>query len=259
MTETITMKFNDGQRPFLEKVANDTREYVQSLIEENQRLGRLLAEVELERDHARNALQSVRSELHGRDQMEAVLKQRIEAVEEESRRFSERYLEVEQQNTNLANLYVASYQLNGTLDRERVIAAIQEIVINLIGSEELAIWEVDEELDVLSLVSSFGIDHEEWIAVPMGSGTVGSVAASGSLYLAAAGEEPHHDRERALTACLPLKLDDRVVGVIGIFRLLQQKPGLEPVDHELLDLLGSHAASALFCTRLYSRYTGAQQ
>lgn len=253
------MKVNDGQRPFLEKVANDTREYVSSLIEENQRLGKLVAELEHDRDHARNALQSVRAELEGRDRLEAVLKARIDAIEEESRRFSERYLEVEQQNTNLSNLYVASYQLNGTLDRERVIAAIQEIVINLIGSEELAIWEVDEELDTLSLVSSFGIDESDWTVVPIGKGTIGSVARTGTLFLTTADAAPQETLERTLTACLPLKLDDKVVGVIAIFSLLQQKTGLEPVDHELLDLLGSHAASALFCTRLFSQYAGVRQ
>ena len=220
---------------FLDKVANDNREYVQSLIEENQRLGKLVAEFEIERDQ--------------RLMREAILQQRLDAIESESRRFAERYVEVEQQNTNLANLYVASYQLNGTLDRERVIAAVQEIVINLIGSEELAIWEVEEELNALSLIGSFGIDTDEWAGIPIGKGTIGMVAETGLRFIA----DAPADREAALTACIPLKLDDKVVGVIGIFRLLQQKQGLEDIDYELFDLLGSHAASALFCTNLYSR------
>jgi len=226
-------------KTFIEKVASDNREYMQSLIEENQRLGKLVAELEIERDH--------------RLQHEAALQERLEAIEAESRRYSERYVEVEQQNTNLANLYVASYQLNGTLDRTRVIAAIQEIVINLIGSEELAIWEVDDELQILKLIGSFGIDVEEWAGVLVGSGMIGAVAQTGARFVATEALFAPEGREETLTACIPLKLDDKVVGVIGIFRLLQQKQGLEDIDYELFDLLGSHAASALFCTALFQR------
>jgi len=227
-------------KPFLEKVANDNREYVQSLIDENQRLGKLVAELEVERDH--------------RVQREAVLQERLDAIEAESRRFSERYVEVEQQNTNLANLYVASYQLNGTLDRARVVGAVQEIVINLIGSEELAIFEVDDELQILKLIGSFGIDVEEWAGVLIGSGMIGAVAQTGARFVATETLFATEGREKTLTACIPLKLDERVVGVIAIFRLLQQKQGLEDIDYELFDLLGSHAASALFCTALYQRF-----
>ena len=224
---------------FLEKVTNDNREYLQSLIEENQRLAKVVAELEIERDHRR--------------EREARLQERLDEIETESRRFAERYVEVEQQNSNLANLYVASYQLNGTLDREQVIAAVKEIVINLIGSEELAIWEVEEELNALSLIGSFGIDEDAWAGIPIGSGTIGMVAQTGARFIADQSLFAPGTREENLTACIPLKLDDKVVGVIGIFRLLQQKQGLEDLDFELFDLLGSHAASALYCTNLYTK------
>jgi GAF domain-containing protein len=210
---------------FLEKIASDNREYVQALLDENERLGKLVAELD-------SALNTTRAELESRN-----------------RDFAERYLEVEQQNTNLANLYVASYQLNGTLDRERVVAAIQEIVINLIGSEEVGIWELDEDLSALWLVGSFGINEREWAGVPLGSGVIGTVASTGERFVISEMLVQPSGREEHLTACIPLKLDDKVVGAIGIFRLLEQKPALESVDFELFDLLGSHAASALFCTR----------
>ena len=202
------------KRDFIEKAANDTREVVQSLLDENQRLSGRVATL-------------------------------IGELEEQSRRFSERYIEVEEQNTKLANLYVASYQLNGTLDRARVIAAIEEIIINLIGCEELGIWELDENASSLVLAGSFGIDAADWESVPLGSGLIGSVAASGERFIADANPATE------VVACIPLKLDERVVGAIAIFSLLQQKQGLEPLDYELFDLLASHAASALFCTRMY--------
>lgn len=202
------------KREYIEKAAADTREVVQSLLDENQRLSRRVSDLLIE-------------------------------IEEQNLRFSERFVEIEEQNTKLANLYVASYQLNGTLDRAQVVATIQEIIINLIGCEELAIWEMDN--GVLKLAGSFGIDAEQWSAVPLGSGVVGAVALMGETYTA-------DEKQAELVACIPLKLDERVVGAIGIFSLLQQKQGLEPLDYELFDLLASHAASALFCTRLYAEY-----
>ena len=80
--------------------------------------------------------------------------------------FSSRYVDVEQQNTNLANLYVATYQLHGTLDRDRVLGAIKELIINLIGSEELGIWEING--DALTLLDSFGIDAQKFVNSPVG-------------------------------------------------------------------------------------------
>ena len=220
----------DMQRPFVEKAASDTREYLQELFEENQRLKSAISEMEVI--------------LTQRDSIEAMLKERVASFEEESRRSTARYMEIEQQNANLANLYVASYQLNGTLDRQQVVQSIQEIVINLIGCEEFGVWEIDEASHALRLVGSFGIDASSWSGLPLGRGLIGTVASTGQRYIADGLEGGD-----TMTACIPLKLDERVVGVIGIFHLLPQKPGLEPVDFELFDLLASHAATALYCTR----------
>jgi nitrate/nitrite-specific signal transduction histidine kinase len=208
---------NETIRPFVQKIVTDAREYVQSLLDENRRLHDLLSE-----------------------------------IQDESRKASERYVEVEQQNTNLANLYVASYQLHGTLDRERILESMKEIIINLIGSEELAIWEVDQEREELRLAASFGIDEEPWRSIPLdsNSGLVGLVTVSGERYVAGQSPLQPEGRDKSLLACLPLKLDERVIGAIGIFSLLAQKHGLEPVDFELFDLLATHGATALYCTRL---------
>ena len=64
-------------------------------------------------------------------------------MEDENRQFAERYLEIEEENNNLANLYVASYQLHSTLDLDEVLKIILEIVINLIGAEVFAVYMLD--------------------------------------------------------------------------------------------------------------------
>jgi hypothetical protein len=228
----IPMKRNEGQRPYIDKVASDNHDYVQSLLEDNQRLTQLVAEMTRE---------------------ESMLKERLAMIESESRTYSARYVEVEQQNTNLANLYVATYQLHGTLNRASVLAAIKEIVINLVGSEELAVWELDDATASLQLVDSFGVDEVLWDRIGLGVGVIGSTARSGERFVRGESNVMPSLGERSLTAAIPLKLDERVIGVIGVFTLLQQKAGFEAVDFELFDLLSSHAASALFCTRVFEQ------
>ncbi len=60
------------------------------------------------------------------------------------------------------------------------------------------------------------------------------------------------ERDGGLTAAVPLKIDRQVTGVIAIFRLLEQKPGLDPTDHELFDVLSHQAAMALYSTAFRS-------
>ena len=209
----MATKKTDG-RPFIDKVTSDTRAYVESLLEENRRLGMQVAELELERDRARRELDRVMSDLTEREQLEQSLKARVAVVEQESKSYSQRYVEVEQQNTNLANLYVASYQLTGTLERERVLASIKEIVINLIGSEELAIWEADADGGALLLRDSFGIDEQRWrrVALDVNSGVIGLCCVAGARFIVGESEIAPVGQEETLSACIPLRLDDVVEG-----------------------------------------------
>src|SRR6185295_2122768 len=111
------------------------------------------------------------------------LQDQLAHIEEENQRFSEKYVEVEQHNANLANLYVASYRLHSTLKRQEVLETIQEIIINLIGSEELGIFELEPGRKALDLVSSFGIEAKRYGGIPLGSGLIGKVALTGETYL----------------------------------------------------------------------------
>ena len=151
---------------------------------------------------------------------------------------------------------VRARQHVATLDRAETLAAVQEIICNLIGSEEIAIFETAPNGGPLSLVSSFGIDPAPFARVPIGRGIIGCCAQSGETYLASRDSitVTIHE-ERTLSACIPLVLDGSVYGAVAIFRLLPQKAGLVAVDHELFDLLGTHAAIALYCTGLRANLT----
>lgn len=273
----MTTHRSEGQGPaYVRKADEGNRRYAQELLSENERLRFLVASLDNERlsliekvadvdrlvrehDSLRELVlvltqEKQRLELEllrlrdeqGRQQKDREdLRQQLADVERQNRRFSEEYVEVEKRNNNLMNLYVASYRLHGTVDRKEVLDTIQEIVANLVGCEEQAVFEVHD--GVLRLATSVGIDPGHYGELRLGEGAIGRAAALGKTYLPGPGLLD----QDGLTACIPLKLDGRVTGAIALFRLLPQKAALEEVDYELFDLLATHAATALYCTRLH--------
>ncbi len=180
------------------------------------------------------------------------LEAKFRALEVENREFANRYVEIEEENNNLANLYVASYQLHSTLDFREVLQIITEIAINLIGAECFAIYLVDDKTRTLSAVTAEGMDKEKLAKVQLGQGVIGRVAETGDNHF---GPEdlmnaPVNPAEPFI--CIPLKIKDRIIGVIALHAFLKQKTRLASVDYELFTLLAGHAATALFSSKLYS-------
>jgi GAF domain-containing protein len=52
--------------------------------------------------------------------------------------------------------------------------------------------------------------------------------------------------------CVPLYAADRLLGLVLIFGFLPQKAEFSQIDHELFSLVGTHAATALYCAELHS-------
>ncbi|UCG38317.1 MAG: GAF domain-containing protein [bacterium] len=182
----------------------------------------------------------------------AELEARLKEMEAENVDFAQRYIDVEEQNNNLANLYVASYQLHSTLDYEDVLQIILEIIINLIGAETFAIYLLDEKTGILSPEAAEGISRDQIPSVKIGEGVIGSAAQSNQSYF---NENPHQDLKKRFSdplVCIPLTIKDDVIGVITLYKLLQQKERFAPVDFELFTLLAGHAATAIFSSRLFT-------
>lgn len=228
---------------YVDRARDQMQTYVRQLLADNERLRVCLVEVENEAALLRQEIRALEQELSGSRTQQEQLAAKLQEIRGESeRRFSE-YVKLETVNTNLANLYVASYQLHSTLRRESVNAAITEIIVNLIGSEEFGVYERDPGGAYRRIVS-VGIDDDEPIATHE---RVAQATASGETWVSA----QHGD----LTACIPLKIDAAVTGFIVIRRLLAHKTGLEPLDLELFDLLGTHAAMALYASSLEERFS----
>jgi hypothetical protein len=241
---------------YVHRVREDTQRYIKELLGENERLRNAVAALEEEKRHLEAQLdlqaRMVRREIERREKEKASLQKRLQEIESESRRFLDQYSKVEQHNANLANLYVASYQLHGTLDRREVLSVLEEIVINLIGSEEFGVFEFNQSKNSLDLLASFGIDADKYRQVSVGSSLIGRAALSGRAWIKGHSEAADGLDDANLLACIPLKLGERVTGAIALFSLLSHKPELEEVDYEMFDLLATHAATALYCTELHA-------
>ena len=242
---------------FLE-LFNKGKEFTEELLRENQRLRYRVAELETQQSGLTpQELQKLKDLVRQLAEENKRIQQRFREVEEENKDFANRYLEVEEQNSNLANLYVASYQLHSTLDFREVVQIVQEIVINLVGAESFAILLLDEKTNELRAVAWEGDDvvrglHS--VSVRVGEGILGQAARSGESYYvnqdtAGAGKIT---LDKPLAA-VPLKIKDHVIGLIAIYKLLQQKDAFTAVDYELFSLLAAHAATAIFSSKLYSQ------
>ncbi|HEU4888584.1 MAG TPA: GAF domain-containing protein [Thermoanaerobaculia bacterium] len=246
---------------YVQKVREDTNRAFTELNNQNGRLRVMVAALESDRSRLQveklrlqEQLMNVREELAQRTEEHATLMRRLSDVQHENESVAGRFVEIETQNTNLANLYVAGYQLHGSLDRQQVLVSIKEIVINLIGSEDFAIFERDGE-DRLRMIDWFDEPPTVFHEVVIGEGIIGQVAATGQPFIS------NDDRGRSvgMVACVPLQVDGRVTGAIAIFRLLPQKhDGLELLDEELLGLLASQAGIALYCTGLHEQVIARQ-
>ncbi len=176
---------------------------------------------------------------------EAELVAQVDALEQAQRLNLARSSFAEEQAGRLSRLYVASYRLNEARDPRQVLEAIQEIISNIIGSEEMGIFRLDDASRTLSLVLSSGIEPGPFSSIPLGSGPIGKVALTGETFVAPTALRAGQSHPDEVSACVPLNMEDRVNGAIAIFGLLPQKLALEEVDRELLTLLAMQAGPAL--------------
>ena len=239
---------------FLE-LFNKGKEFTEELLRENQRLRYRLAASESE-GASREEVERLRAEVAQLTDENRRIATRYKEVEEENKDFAHRYIEIEEQNNNLANLYVASYQLHSTLDFREVITIVQEIVINLIGAESFAILLLDEKTNELKAIASEGDDvmpGVDNVSARLGDGILGQVAKTGESYYINQDVEGGRVTLDKPLAAVPLKIKEHVIGLIVIYKLLQQKDSFSAVDYELFSLLAAHAATAIFSSKLYSQ------
>jgi hypothetical protein len=198
--------------------------------------------VDLEKKRLTAELALAREAVEHANEERERLRARLEEIEAENQRVCDEYVAIQEKSTELAQLYVALERIHGGISRAETLAALQEIVINVIGSEELAVFE--RRGDLLALVQSFGIDPEPWREIPASRGALG-IAASGKLYVAGRDGGAPAPGDEDITAAIPLRFGRDIVGVVAVFRLLGHKPVLGETDQLLFELISAHAGLAL--------------
>lgn len=268
MGNTLKKKKSEGQKPPElrnmfhskkgEEVINILRkgaDFAHDLLKENEKLRYQLAQIEEEGSKKSNPatdteLKALRNRLQSLEDEKSKLMEKFKEVEKENQDFANKYVEIEHENNMLANLYIASYQLHSTLDIKEVLTIIMEVIINLIGAEQFALFLFDEKSNILKSVASEGID--DLPIIKFGEGVIGEAAKSGTEYfkedMSVQGTPDPNDP----LVCIPMKIKERVIGTIVIYKLLTQKDSFNDLDYEMFSMLAGHTATAIFSSKLYT-------
>jgi hypothetical protein len=228
-------------------------EFTEELLKQNERLRYRIAQLESQggsQGSDDSLLKELVEKIQRLETERDDIRRRFSEVEAENRDFASRYVEIEDENNKLMNIYVASYQLHSTLDFDEVLQILTEIILNFVGAENFAIALKDDTKHELHPLIVEGVEPADIRKLPMNKGVVGDVLKKGDAYFApsfddgAAPDKP--------VVCVPLRIKDNVIGVVIIYRFLEQKRTLANVDHEIFTLLAGHAATAIFSAKLYT-------
>jgi len=154
--------------------------------------------------------------------------------------------QIERNHFLLERLYAASAGIIQALTEGDVHVAIGEILGNLIGSEEVAIFHYTKADRRFVHAWSVGVTSETLRQFSNGAGMMGRTVSQGLTQFRDRQNEAHLlPREKNLTASVALKSSREIVGVILIFGLLPQKNEFEWVDYQLLKFLETYGAVAI--------------
>jgi GAF domain-containing protein len=236
------------------------RAFTEELLRENERLRFRVAGLERELEQAAgqgtppapDAVADLTEKVRALEKERDDLLARFQKVKGANGVEGARYEDIENQHNHLANLYVASYQLHATLNFSEVLDTVREILINLVGAESFAVFWVDDRTRQLRRELAQGMGARLPDTLRPSRGPLQEAIDGQSFYADPLPERNGIDASRPI-ACIPLKIGMRVIGVVAIYRLLQQKEHFGPLDFELFTLLAGHAATALFSSKLYQK------
>ena len=145
-----------------------------------------------------------------------------------------------------AKVYAARMRLQNAVDQADALDAIREIAANLIGTEEVAVFKVDRKRSELWLYWSFGVDPNKHSVLEVGREPKLKQVLSGKpVYRLRLSNENLLSTDDPVSALIPILVDGSACAVIVLFRLFPHKPGIEPVDREICEVLSNCAGRAI--------------
>src|SRR5271166_674073 len=255
----VAAELKEKRDAFLHTFFQRGAELTDELVKENRRLRDQLAGVEEQNASLKTQLasdQAIRELLTKIDELEREKSRLLSTVHEQEEitsRVSNRFVEVETELESFANLYVASFQLHGSLRVRSVMRNVKELLCQLVGARSLAVYFIDEDERQLVAIASEGVDMAALPVITVREGaTSGPVeAVIERVYLTGVPHMADGEGAPPPAACIPLQLEDRIVGVIVVYALLEHKKRFVTVDRELFKLLGAHAGGALVAAELW--------
>jgi len=246
-------------RSFLRK----SDEHTEELLAENVELRSRVAELEELTARLRAQVASddaIKQLLETVDQLEAEkrkLLDRSKKLERSQEEDENRYEQVEAELNDLANLYIASYQLHAGLSVRRVVRHLKDTIGQLVGAHAFVIYVVDRQRKRALPIGFEGLEEAAVSAVVVGEGHVGEACVTGI-------ERVRQDISSGGSladplAVIPLLVEGTPIGAVAIVELLEQKTGWASVDKELFKLLGAHAGTALIAANQFAGTSGPEQ
>ncbi len=145
-----------------------------------------------------------------------------------------------------AKVYAARMRLQNAIDQADALDAIREIAGNLIGTEEIAVFKVDQKRSELWLYWSFGVDPNKHSVLEIRREPKLKQVLSGKpVYRLKLSNENLLSTDDPVSALVPILVDGNPSAVIVLFRLFPHKRGIEPVDREICDVLSNCAGRAI--------------
>jgi GAF domain-containing protein len=160
----------------------------------------------------------------------------------------------DQKVSDLRKLLLAARRLESCADRAAVLAALQDILVTVVGSDDFVVLAMDEEGRTLWPILGVGATGMACGPLLVSDALVSSALETGKCQLAGPRGVGVLPRNEPL-ASVPLMSWPHTVGALVIFTLLAHRSVLRPVDIELLEFLSSHAATAIQLADLRSAET----
>ena len=161
-------QFATSKVEFIHNFFKRASEFTEELLRENERLRYRVLELEsqvatrpAQAAPAAGAVPSLGELLRRIQELEQErqhILSRTRDIESANVDFQDRYRDIERENNNLANLYVASFQLHSTLELREVRQVIIEILLNLVGAKVFAVLLLDEQERALRPLAIEGMD-----------------------------------------------------------------------------------------------------
>lgn len=260
---TVGAELKEKRDAFLQTFFRRGAELTDELVGENRRLHDQLAKYEEENAALRTQLASDRAirdllaKIDGLEREKSRLLSTMHQQEELTSRVTNRFAEIESELESFANLYVASFQLHATLRAHSVVKNLKELLVQLVGARSAAIYFGDEGGHRLTPVISEGVDLASLPTIATHEGSAERVVAViERTFLTGVPHVAEGEITSAPAACIPLQIEERVVGVVVVYALLGHKSRFVAVDRELFKLLGAHAGAVIVAANLWAAQNG---